>query len=136
MMPILIATVAVVFIVACCIADARTRRIPNVLSASAMLAGLGLNAAYHGMSGLGLSVGGLLAAGAVLLFARRAAQLRAGLGLVLLGVALEFAQGALTRARLADPADALANAAGVALGLLLTFTPLARGLQWLDRRLP
>ena len=83
-----------------------------------------------------LSGYGLLAAGAVLLFARRAAQLRAGLGLVLLGVALEFAQGALTRARLADPADALANAAGVALGLLLTFTPLARGLQWLDRRLP
>jgi prepilin peptidase CpaA len=67
MMPSLIATVAVVFIVACCVADARTRRIPNVLSASAMLAGLGLNAADHGMSGLGLSVGGLLAAGAVLL---------------------------------------------------------------------
>ena len=67
MMPMLIATVAVVFIVVCCVADARTRRIPNVLSASAMLAGLGLNAAYHGMSGLGLSVGGLLAAGAVLL---------------------------------------------------------------------
>ena len=53
-MPMLIATVAVVFIVACCVADARTRRIPNVLSASAMLAGLGLNVAYHGVSGLGL----------------------------------------------------------------------------------
>jgi VanZ family protein len=78
---------------------------------------------------------GLLAAGAVLLFARRPTQLWAGLGLVLLGVALEFAQATLTRTRLADPADALANAAGVALGLLLTFTPLARGLLWLDRRL-
>ena len=66
-MPMLIATVAVVFIVACCVADARTRRIPNVLSASAMLAGLGLNAAYYGVSGLGVSLGGLLAAGAVLL---------------------------------------------------------------------
>jgi prepilin peptidase CpaA len=66
-MPILIATVAVIFIVACCVADARTRRIPNGLSASAILAGLGLNAAYHGLSGLALRVGGLLAAGAVLL---------------------------------------------------------------------
>ncbi len=66
-MPTLIATIAVIFIVACCIADARTRRIPNVLSASAMLAGLGLNVAYQGVSGLGFSLGGLLAAGAVLL---------------------------------------------------------------------
>jgi VanZ family protein len=78
----------------------------------------------------------LLAAGAVLLFTRRATQLRAGLGLVALGVALEFAQAGLTQTRTADPADALANASGVALGLLLSFSPLARSLQWLDRRLP
>jgi VanZ family protein len=78
----------------------------------------------------------LLAAGAVLLFARRGAQLQAGLGLVVLGVVLEFAQAGLTQTRTADPADALANASGVAAGLLLSFSPLATGLQWLDRRLP
>ena len=78
----------------------------------------------------------LLAAGAVLLFARANTQLKAGLGLVALGIALEFAQAGLTQTRTADPADALANASGVALGLLLTFSPFARGLQWLDARLP
>ena len=66
-MPTLIAAIAVIFIVACCVVDTRTRRIPNVLSASAMLAGLVLNTMYFGMSGLGVSVGGLLAAAAVLL---------------------------------------------------------------------
>jgi prepilin peptidase CpaA len=105
MMPILIATVAVVFIVACCIADARTRRIPNVLSASAMLAGLGLNAAYHGMSGLGLSVGGLLAAGAVLLPAFAVGGIGAG------DVKMMGAIGALI-----GPEPALA---GLGLGMIL-----------------
>jgi prepilin peptidase CpaA len=66
-MPTLIAAIAVVFIVACCVVDARTRRIPNTLSAGAVLAGLGLNTVYFGMSGLGLSLGGLLAAAAILL---------------------------------------------------------------------
>ena len=66
-MPTLIAAIAVIFIVACCVVDARTRRIPNVLSASAMLAGLGLNTMYFGVSGLAVSLGGLLAAAAVLL---------------------------------------------------------------------
>jgi prepilin peptidase CpaA len=77
-MPILIAAIAVVFIVACCVVDARTRRIPNVLSAGAMLAGLGLNAAYFGMVGFWVSLGGLLAAGAVLLPAFAVGGLGAG----------------------------------------------------------
>jgi len=38
--------------------------------------------------------------------------------------AREWAQGALTATRLADRADALANTAGGALGLLLQRTPL------------
>jgi prepilin peptidase CpaA len=67
MLPNVIAAVAVLFVVACCVVDTRTRRIPNVLSAGAMLAGIGLNAAYFGMSGLGASLGGLLAATAILL---------------------------------------------------------------------
>ncbi|MFC5571313.1 VanZ family protein [Lysobacter yangpyeongensis] len=78
---------------------------------------------------------GGLSAFAVLLFAGWRGQVRAGLGLVALGVALEFAQALLTRTRMADPADALANATGVALGLLLALTPAARWLQRLDARL-
>ena len=78
---------------------------------------------------------GFLATGAVLLFARWRAQLCAATGLVAMGIALEFAQGMLTRTRMADPADAAANATGVLLGLLLAFTPVARWLQRLDARL-
>jgi prepilin peptidase CpaA len=66
-MPTAIIAIAVIFIVACCVVDARTRRIPNVLSAAAMVAGLALNAAYFGTSGLLVSLAGLLAAGAVLM---------------------------------------------------------------------
>ena len=65
----------------------------------------------------------LLAAGAVQVFRRGAPLWLAGLGLVLLGIGLELAQGAFTATRMADPADALANAAGVALGLLTVRTP-------------
>ena len=56
-MPTVIAATAVIFIVACCVVDARTRRIPNVLSASAMVAGLCLNTMYFGVNGLGVSIG-------------------------------------------------------------------------------
>ena len=66
-MPTVIITFVVVFVVACCVVDARTRRIPNVLSFGAMLAGVALNALYFGVSGVGLSLGGLLAAAAILL---------------------------------------------------------------------
>ena len=66
---------------------------------------------------------GLLAVGAVQLFATRAALLRAGGGLVLLGVALEIAQGTLTSSRSMDPLDALANTLGVLAGLATACTP-------------
>ena len=65
----------------------------------------------------------LLASGAVQVFRRGSPLWLAGLGLVLLGIGLELAQGAFTTTRMADPADALANAAGVALGLLTVRTP-------------
>lgn len=78
----------------------------------------------------------LLAAGAVLLFARRGAQLRAAAGLVALGGVLEIAQAALTQARTADPADAVANALGVALGFALSYTRAAAWLERFDRRWP
>lgn len=66
---------------------------------------------------------GALAAGAVQLFAGARALSAAGVGLVLLGIGLECAQGALTAQRMADPADALANALGVAAGLATRLTP-------------
>ena len=47
----------------------------------------------------------LLAAGAVQVFRRGAPLWLAGLGLVLLGIGLELAQGAFTATRMADPAE-------------------------------
>jgi VanZ family protein len=76
-----------------------------------------------------------LTAWAVLTFRSRRAHLLAALALVGLGVAMEFAQAQLTTVRLGDVRDALANTLGVATGLALTFTPLARLLEWLDGRL-
>jgi prepilin peptidase CpaA len=115
-MPTLIAAIAVIFIVACCVVDARTRRIPNVLSASAMIAGLGLNTAYFGVSGLGVSVGGLLAAAAVLLPAFAVGGLGAG------DVKMMGAIGALLGPELALAALGL----GMIFGGLIMVAHLAR----------
>lgn len=76
---------------------------------------------------------GVLAAGAVQLFATRHALLRAGAGLVMLGVVLEFAQSALTSTRMLEPRDALANTLGVLLGLATAWTPLRDVLLRFDR---
>ena len=65
----------------------------------------------------------LLAAGAVQLFARRLSWFAVCIALALLGMALEFAQGALTTTRMMDPADALANGLGVLAGLATAVTP-------------
>lgn len=66
----------------------------------------------------------LLAASAVQIYRRRAALVWAAVGLVALGIGIEFAQGALTVNRLADPMDALANSVGVLAGMAIVFTPL------------
>ena len=66
----------------------------------------------------------LLASAAVQNYRTRAALLWAGAGLVLLGVGIEFLQGALTTNRMADPMDALANSIGVVVGMATVFTPL------------
>lgn len=76
-----------------------------------------------------------LTAWAVSIFRTRGAHLLAALSLVALGVAMELAQATLTTVRLGDLRDALANTAGVALGLSLSFTPAATLLQRLDKRL-
>jgi hypothetical protein len=65
----------------------------------------------------------LLAAGAVQLYARRLSWLAVCIALALLGIGLEFAQGALTTTRQMDAADALANSLGVLAGLATSLTP-------------
>ena len=66
----------------------------------------------------------LLAAAAVQLFRNWPALLGAGLGLVLLGIGIEYAQAALTATRMAEARDALANTLGVIAGLGTRLTPL------------
>jgi len=77
----------------------------------------------------------LLSTGAVMLFARMRTQALAAAGLVMLGIALEIAQAALTATRAGDSADALANTLGVFAGLMMSPTPLAGWLQRIDARL-
>jgi VanZ family protein len=65
----------------------------------------------------------LLAAGAVQVYARRLSWLSVCIALALLGIGMEFAQGALTTTRQMDAADALANTLGVLAGLATSLTP-------------
>ena len=76
---------------------------------------------------------GLLSVWAVWLFAGRRAQLVAALGLVGLGIAMEFAQGYLTTYRSMDWRDALADTIGVAVALQLG-RRWPHALQRLDTR--
>jgi len=78
---------------------------------------------------------GLLSAWAVWIFPGRRAQLVAALGLVGLGIAMEFAQGYLTTYRSMDWRDALADTIGVAAALWLARTRWPFALQHLDTRL-
>jgi VanZ family protein len=75
----------------------------------------------------------VLAAAAVQLFRGRLLLL-AAVGLILLGVGVEFAQG-LTAYRSSDPYDALANTAGVLLGMATVLTPWRDVLLRLEKRL-
>lgn len=77
----------------------------------------------------------VLAAGAVQLYDRWVALLGAGVALVLLGIGIEHAQGALTATRMADDADALANTLGVIAGLATRLTPWRDVLLRFDQRL-
>lgn len=76
----------------------------------------------------------VLAASAVQLFRNWPALLGAGLGLVLLGVGIEYAQDTLTTTRMIDPKDALANTLGVIAGLATRLTPLRDLLLRMDGR--
>ena len=74
----------------------------------------------------------VLAAAAVQLFGGRA-LVTAAFGLVAMGIGIEFAQG-MTSYRSADPWDALANTAGVLLGLAIALSPWRDLLLRLERR--
>jgi len=74
-----------------------------------------------------------LAAFAAQLYLRRRAQLGAAFALVLLGIALELAQGYLTTYRHMAAYDALIDALGVALGTAVAWTPLATILLRIER---
>ena len=76
----------------------------------------------------------VLACCAVQLFRNWAGLLGAGLGLVLMGIAVEYAQGALTDDRMMDAKDALANTLGVVAGLATRLTPLRDLLLRIDGR--
>lgn len=77
---------------------------------------------------------GVLAACAVQLYRNWWALLGAGLGLVLLGIGIEHAQGAFTTDRMFDMRDALANTLGVIAGLATRLTPMCDLLLRLDGR--
>jgi len=66
----------------------------------------------------------LLAGSAVQVYRTGRALVGVGVGLVGLGIAIEFAQSALTATRVADPWDALANTLGVCAGLAIAHTRL------------
>jgi prepilin peptidase CpaA len=68
MIPTVTILPTLVFVALCIAADVRTRRIPNLLSATGMVAGIVLNTVSFGPEGLIASMGGLLAAMALLLF--------------------------------------------------------------------
>ena len=76
----------------------------------------------------------LLAAGAVQLYPRWSSLLSVGVALVLMGIGLEYAQGALTEHRMMDRLDALANTLGVIAGLGTQLTPWRDLLLRFDTR--
>jgi glycopeptide antibiotics resistance protein len=54
------------------------------------------------------------------------------IGLFCMGVAIEFAQGAMHLGRHADYHDVVANSGGIVVGLALAFVGLGGWAQWLE----
>lgn len=77
---------------------------------------------------------GLMSGGFALLLRRWPGRLWAALGVAAYGVLLEYLQG-LTGYRMFDPADMLANGAGVLAGLILGWRPLVAGFYRLEQKL-
>lgn len=66
-MPLTITLTLFAFVLACCVLDLRTRRIPNAISGLALLSGAVLNTLYSGLAGLSWSLCGAALMVAVLL---------------------------------------------------------------------
>jgi VanZ family protein len=66
------------------------------------------------------------------IYYRLGTRIRIAIGLILLGVAIEFAQEQ-TGYRQFEVADMFADAIGVVMGLLLSFTPLSETLRLAER---
>lgn len=64
--PALVATVTVAFIVACWVCDLRSRTIPNGLTATAFVAGVGMSYAGYALPGAVVSIAGALLAAGIL----------------------------------------------------------------------
>ena len=76
----------------------------------------------------------LLSAWSVWIFASRRSHLLSAIALVLLGIAMELAQGALTDDRMMDARDVWANTFGVLVGQLFAFGPARSLLQKFEAR--
>ncbi len=76
-----------------------------------------------------------LMAWAVQIHARRASWVVDALLLVLLGIAMEFAQGAMHVGRSRDPMDALADTLGIIAGFATCLTPMRDLLLRIDHRI-
>ena len=76
----------------------------------------------------------LLSAWSVWLFSSRRSHFVSAIALVLLGIAMELAQGAFTSDRMMDGRDAWADAIGVLIGQLLAFVKARHFLQWIEAR--
>ncbi len=77
---------------------------------------------------------GLLSAWAVMIFQQKRNWWLSAIGLIVLGIALEFAQGYFTTTRMMDWHDALADTIGVGLGLCLGLLPGQVFLQRMDSK--
>jgi VanZ family protein len=75
----------------------------------------------------------LLSSAAVQLFLRGKPLAIVVLGLLALGVAIELAQALLTTSRMMEAGDVVADAVGVAIGIVSAWTPLRDVLLRLDR---
>ena len=65
----------------------------------------------------------------------KASYFRIGLAMFALGVAIEFAQGAMGLGRQADPRDVFANSMGIATGLLFATVGIGGWAQRIEARL-
>ena len=78
---------------------------------------------------------GILGSWSALLFSRQRSLLRAAIGLIAYGIAIEIAQALFTTTRQAEFSDALADAFGVALGMTVFRGRLADLLTRIETRL-